>query len=127
MPDNRYTSRLTDRDIYRLFKKGRYTANLETGEIFLASGKPVATYIGNNEGHLYLRLYGFKKRRATAVHRVIWILGAKQSIPKGFEVHHRNKITSDNRWTNLFCLHRRDHAKLHDGPGGDLVDEGIPF
>jgi hypothetical protein len=55
----------------------------------------------------------------------VWLAGARRPIPKGFEIHHRNTDTSDNRWLNLFCLFGKDHSKLHNG---DLLDDDkTPF
>lgn len=127
MPDKQYKERLTDRDILKLLHLGRYKVDLDTGEVFQGNGKPLKAYEGNEEKHLWVRLYGFKKRKAIAVHRLVWLAGAGRPIPKGFQIHHRNLDTQDNRWSNLFCLHERDHRKLHSGPGGDLIDEDIPF
>jgi hypothetical protein len=34
-------------------------------------------------------------------------------IPKGQEIHHINKVKSDNSLVNLTCIEHREHSKLH--------------
>lgn len=47
------------------------------------------------------------------VARLVWMAGSGRTIPKGFEVHHRDELNSSDGWPNLICLHRLDHQKMH--------------
>lgn len=48
----------------------------------------------------------------TPAHIFVWekIHG---KIPKGYQVHHRNTISTDNRSVNLMLMTAEDHLKLH--------------
>ena len=49
--------------------------------------------------------------------RAVWIINNGE-IPKGYEIHHINKDTMDNRIENLQCLSKEDHFNLHKKIGG---------
>ena len=119
-----YKTKLSDEKLIELFDLGLYSANLAEGTIFNRWGKEVRWYKGNAENHRFVRIYGNGGSRATSIHRIIWIVGCRTSIPVGWEVHHRNLDCTDNRFSNLFCLHPVDHRKLHSGM--DLIDD-TPF
>jgi len=121
--DRHYGGLLDQAAILELFRAGRYSADLEAGRVYGANGAELASYPGKS-GHLFIRLYGAGRRKAIAIHRVIWIVASGLAIPRGFEIHHRNKDVTDNAWANLFCLAKPDHAKLH---GRDLVTDAAPF
>lgn len=118
-----YSRRLSDLDVIGLFDAGLYSADLDAGVVYNRRGREVASYVGNDEGHLFIRLYGHGGCRAVALHRVIWIVGARSSIPEGWEVHHYDLDTSNSAFVNLYCLHPVDHRKLH---GGRLILEADP-
>jgi hypothetical protein len=46
-------------------------------------------------------------------HQYIWIKNTNQGIPKGYCIHHINKITDDNRIENLVMLLGSVHIKNH--------------
>lgn len=50
--------------------------------------------------------------RSTHEHRVIW-KKAFGRIPKGYDIHHKNGDTMDNRITNLVMLSHLVHTRLH--------------
>ena len=43
-------------------------------------------------------------------HRRLWEKH-RGIIPKGYTIHHKNYIRSDNRLGNLMCLSNREHTK----------------
>lgn len=47
-----------------------------------------------------------------ALHRVIWE-EANGPIPDGFEIHHVDEDKTHNCLTNLECLSKPDHTRLH--------------
>lgn len=141
MPPKRYVEKLTGEDIvslcYPLWSDPEdcpldavyspYVVGLHNGVVYSnRQGRlsPLFTFSGNDENHVYVRLYRQNKSKALAVHRLVWMVGTGSIIPPGWEVHHRDKDTSHNWFRNLFCLHPVDHRKLHDG---DLIEDAIPF
>ena len=141
MPPKRYAEKLSGEDIvalcfpitsdpegYNLDAVAQpYVVGLHNGEVYRnRRGKlsPVFRFPANEEAHFYVRLYHHNKSKAMAIHRLVWMVGTGSCIPEGWEVHHRNKNTQDNWFTNLFCLHPVDHRKLH---AGDLIEDPTPF
>jgi len=61
-------------------------------------------------------------RKSMSVSHLVWMQHARQVIPDGWEIHHRNGDCTNNSWENLVCLHALDHYKEHY----NLVDE-VPF
>lgn len=53
-----------------------------------------------------------KKRRKELLHRAVWIF-YNGSIPKGKEIHHKDRNTGNNLITNLECLSKSEHCKIH--------------
>jgi len=131
MPRGNYTGKLTHLEIIELFHQGKYSCDLETGDVFSGkTGKKLFMFIGNDEGMLWTRLYASPKMRSLTVSHIIWIIGNQIAIPEGFQIHHRNVQNTDNRYENLFALFHLDHKKLHNNE--DLIarfdgDDEIPF
>lgn len=48
------------------------------------------------------------------LHRLIWEDFYGFEIPKGFHIHHKNKISTDNCILNLQLIHEYDHYILHN-------------
>lgn len=118
--------KLTDREILKLFKEGKYRADIEEGHIYGKHGKLVVDY--NSSGYGFVRLFAQPKRRAIMLSRLIWMIAVNSMIPKNFEIHHRDEDINNNSFENLYCLHNKDHQKLH---GRDLKKEenleDVPF
>ena len=53
------------------------------------------------------------KRKYRREHRVVMEKALGHPIPKGYDVHHINKDTEDNRIENLLLLPKGEHRKLH--------------
>lgn len=121
------------KEILALFGEGgRYRADLDDGTIFSTrTGKEIHTFTDRTDKYLFCRLYFKGKRRGFPVHRLIWVVGSKRTIPKGFIIHHDNEDVEDNRFTNLFCLFKTDHDKLHKRRRGLIVTQEaadeVPF
>ena len=62
------------------------------------------------------------KRKSIHVSHLVWMVNTQMCIPKDFEIHHRDENPRHNIFTNLLCVHKLDHLKLH----ADEVDD-IPF
>lgn len=128
MPHSRYNKKLTAKEIIKLFDNGFYTVDLFLGLLY--SGKTeeeLFTYEGNDEGHLFVRLYKAPKMITTAVSRIIWIIGNRLAIPKDFEIHHKDLDVKNNCFNNLYALSKIDHKKLHNNNLILKQDEEIPF
>lgn len=124
---------MSNREVLALFRDGTYRADLSTGVIYGRSGKPLKTYLnGTPEGeglYSFIALYNAEtgKRKDIAVHRVVWMVGANAVIPRNFEVHHEDGDTNNNTFDNLFCLHKRDHGKVHGNWTAEEFDDEVPF
>lgn len=122
----RYSKRLTDRDVLQLLRDGVYYVDIEHGVALSQKMRPLATEQSRTrkggELALFVRMY-FDNCfiRKIALARLVWIAATKRTIPKGFQVHHRDTDFRNNRWQNLFCLYKLDHRKLHDGE--DLISK----
>ena len=124
MPDSRYTL-MTVREVVQLLRNGVYKVDGDGTVLRAWTGKedrPVKPYKGNEEGHLFVRLYHNKKRKTCAVARLVWMATTLQPIPWNFEIHHQDEDVTNNRWSNLYCLHKLDHRKYHYG-----ADDSVPF
>jgi hypothetical protein len=51
--------------------------------------------------------------RALRYHVVYWLVTG-EAVPKGFVLHHRNGIKTDDRFENLELMSRGDHARHHN-------------
>lgn len=51
-------------------------------------------------------------------HLVVWVSAGKPRPPKGFLLHHKNEVRSDNRIGNLELKKRGVHNALHNAQRG---------
>lgn len=112
----RYPAMLTNRDIIKLLRHKVYAIDPDTGTVSQGWGdfKTLRPYVGNKEGHLFIRLYFGGKRKTIAVSRLVWMAVTLCPIPPEFEIHHRDEQPDNNNWRNLLCYHKLDHRKIHD-------------
>src|SRR5687767_1819783 len=119
MPKKGYTTNLLDSEVINLFRRGRYRVDPDTGEVFGRDGtKPLYVFTNKRfrqaaewRGQKWVRLYAHPKMRALPVSHAVWMFCTMRAIPPGFEIHHRNKDRTDDRWLNLFALYEDDHRK----------------
>ena len=67
---------------------------------------------GKNREYLKFSLYKNKKGTSKGAHQWVWITFVGQ-IPKGYDVHHKNGIKTDNRIENLELIESSLHRKKH--------------
>lgn len=111
MTDSNYKL-MNQKDILQTIRKGIYAVNITTGTVNNVSGKELSFYQAE-DGHLFVRLYHNGKRKAIAVHRLVWMCATKSTIPKDYEVHHIDGDPTNNTFENLMCVHKLDHRKFH--------------
>lgn len=123
----RYPETLTTRDILAILRSGVYQVDLESGTVS-RNGRELTPY-ANEDGYLFVQLYHEQKRKTISVSKVVWMAGSGRSVPRGFEIHHRDRNPENNWWSNLFALHNTDHRKLHNGADllEDDFDDEVPF
>lgn len=63
-------------------------------------------------GYVVLCLCKNGKSKNKTLHTIVWE-AFNGKIPKGYDVHHRNHIKSDNRLANLELVERIEHRKMH--------------
>jgi hypothetical protein len=56
--------------------------------------------------------HGNTSLRERLLHRIIWI-SRRGRIPKGWDIHHKNKNWQDNRLSNLTIMPQPDHRRMH--------------
>lgn len=66
------------------------------------------------DGYLQVKLFG----RVYRAHRLAWLLVNGEFPPSGFEIDHRNRKRSDNRWSNL-RLATRSQNNINAAPGNN--------
>lgn len=117
--------RMTPREVLGALTNRVYTVDLVTGAVTRARTGRVVTPFVKGGGRKLIRLYWNGKVKAMHLARLVWMAGAKRTIPKRFEVHHRDERNSSDGWDNLICLHQLDHRKLHRNT--DVYAEDIPY
>jgi hypothetical protein len=113
----RYPEVMRAHFILMLLRRGIYRVDTDTGLVYGQKGELITLVPSGPEGYLFVRLYWASKRKAIAVHRLVWMARTGRPIPPGFEVHHRDTDTQRNAFSNLLCLHELDHRKLHQEEG----------
>jgi TPP-dependent indolepyruvate ferredoxin oxidoreductase alpha subunit len=53
-----------------------------------------------------------ERKGAKGLHVAIWEFHNKQTVPKGYHVHHKDGNTFNNDISNLQCLSRAEHDKI---------------
>lgn len=125
MPKTCYTRLLTNREVLALFKSGaRYSVDLVNGIVSNGRGPLHITLGGEPKRYRFVRVYEGDGHRLIGVAAIVWMVGNNRPLPKGFEVHHRDRDPTNNAFGNLFALSKLDHDKLHRD---DLIEEEIPF
>lgn len=69
----------------------------------------------SSRGYVFDKIPGHPLAQATGIvleHRRIWY-EKHGAIPEGCVIHHKNENRKDNRLSNLECLTRIEHSRLH--------------
>jgi len=84
-----------------------------TSKVKIMKGK-FKTRLKGYEGNQYHQFYDDKLKKWVWTHRRTARNKYKlEKIPKGFVVHHIDRVTTNNKKDNLIILHEKDHKKLH--------------
>ena len=93
--------------LYR-FRDTHYFVD-EQGRVYNSTkGKFIKLYRTKN-GYLTFRIH----YRAFRVHRVVYEAITKKVIKDGYEIDHIDKNRTNNNISNLRCLTKFDHQKVH--------------
>lgn len=115
--------RMTPKEVLSALVRRIYVVDLETGEVTRRQTNRVVTPFVKKGGRKLIRLYVNGKVKAIHLARLVWMAGAKRTIPKQFEVHHRDEQNDSDGFANLICLHMLDHRKMH----AHVVEEPVPW
>ena len=114
----RYPHVLTQKEIIRLLRHRVYRVDANTGMVYGPANKPVTPFMaydcGREKPYLFVRLYSNNKRKAISVSKLVWMSVTYQPVPPKFEIHHADNDPGHNWWSNLICLHKEDHKKMHE-------------
>lgn len=69
----------------------------------MGSGKYYLSQSKTNQG----------RKNPKGLHVAVWELYNKKTVPKGFQIHHKDNDTFNNDISNLECVSIREHAKKH--------------
>jgi len=120
MANKRHVKLLTQRDILKLLRDGVYSVNIDTGTVYGRNGKELKP-LPLDEYYYAVRLYDKPACKSIAIQRLVWMAGTMNVIPNNFEIHHLDCDSTNNVFSNLLCVHKIDHKKLHTD------SEDIPF
>lgn len=135
----RHRPKLSVGDVVSLLKSGAYTVNPATAEVRNRRGQIIGGFLCGREGkkYRYVRVHGKAPDgrlgvKTLPVSKLVWISVTRREVPKGFQLHHRDRDTTNDSWPNLLCVHELDHVKLHaaDAPENTAVtpaEDPIPF
>ena len=121
---------IPDEEILELLNSKILTVNLETTEVKYKGRKkpPFATPQSNTTNRYKIHLYLGNsrrpnyRRRTISLARLVYLAGTLKIIPDGHEIHHLDEDSQNDRFSNLICLSKEDHDKLHA-----YEEEQIPF
>jgi len=125
MPPDHYSEQLTNEDVLRMLNAGKYVVDVDKGIGYGNRNRhrPIHVHVGGKTGnYCYVRLYDAPRSRGIPLAWVVWMAATRCPIPPDFEVHHCDEDPLNNSFTNLVCIHKNDHLKLH----GKSCEE-IPF
>lgn len=66
--------------------------------------------------YLYITTKVKRKSFSKSLHTIVW-RAFNGEIPKGYDVHHINHNTFDNRLENLCLVEKKKHCKMHNPKG----------
>ena len=69
----------------------------------MGQGKYYLSQSKNNEG----------RKHAKGLHVAIWEFHNKKTVPKGYQIHHKDFNPYNNDISNLECISIKQHAKIH--------------
>jgi hypothetical protein len=97
-------------DSYKTINKilAMFDINIETGIVKMSGKDPEP----NEDGYLCFKIKGHK--RPFFCHILVWMKANNSFVPKRRQLHHKNKIKTDNRIENLQCVTKREHEKIHN-------------
>lgn len=91
-------------DNFTIWLKKEFDVNLRNG----TTTNPIRLF--NN----YIQVKQKTKNKWFFLHRIIISFCINSTVPKGYHVHHKNRIRQDNTINNLELLTKEEHAKIHN-------------
>jgi negative regulator of sigma E activity len=95
---------------------------------FTMTRKPITEILNayDKDGYIYeYILYNDGSTGLVMQHRRIWEENNGQSLPKGFEVHHRDHDRKNNLASNLLAIEKVLHTIFFHNINGNLMPEGV--
>jgi hypothetical protein len=106
--------RISEVEVVALLKAGKYRVDPETCEIIGPAGRTITPVLIHRANRHWVRVYGFGGVRTITRSRIVWLSVTLCPLPsRDWEIHHLDRIPSNDRFSNLIALHKLDHRKLH--------------
>ena len=90
--------------------------------------KPLPFVVFKEERYTVTVLGYYRKTRGdrSYLHRDMWE-DTHGPIPEGHDIHHKDGDKTNNTLSNLECLEKADHTRLHHQQGEDSVGEAESY
>jgi hypothetical protein len=92
---------LTDQDILDRLNAGTLVVSSSGGWVASVSDKGSVCFLSirvrekRGSRYRFVSVCSKGKKKAIAVHRLVWIAGHRSLVPEGFDVHHKNSMNGD--------------------------------
>jgi hypothetical protein len=109
--------RLTDRQIIRRIERDTLLIDVFEGiayRKFRGEWIELTCYF-DRRSRKSVCIYHKNRRRKIMLNRLVWIAAHRRPIPRGHDVHHKDRDRHNYCWANLECLESEAHKRRHEG------------
>lgn len=109
--------RMTARHILRRISMGTLLVDVFEGCVYVRRS-PSHDYRElrvdfDRRGRAFVRLYYRGRRCGIMRARLVWMAAHRRPVPRGHEVHHKDRDRENDCWSNLECKRRFEHQEFH--------------
>jgi HNH endonuclease len=120
-----YPKQGTIKIIQQRLRDGSLVVDLKTGEVYSVKPPGIRRRIVpfETDGYLYVSIWKRVRhrngsvsdyRRGVSVGVLVWMAAHNgRAVPRGCEIHHDDRNTKHNWYSNLKCLTRKRHKEIH--------------
>lgn len=85
--------------------------NMEIPEVVVFNGVEYRRMGGRRNYYLSQSKSNAGRKGAKGLHVAVWEFYSGQTVPEGYEIHHKDGNPLNNDYSNLECMSRTDHRK----------------